>query len=168
MFFAALMLSASLLSHLPKLPHSIDLPFTTPVQKVGDWRLKVRQDRFSGELSCEVRGDSARVRRHMVIFNLGAAYNTTDADFRVNDGPAFKVRDIRMDNLRDGFSGRAGPIENPSNGQVGLPITLVAGSDHVLIRPQRGKPAYRRFETSGLTEILAKAQAAGCGPAQIL
>jgi hypothetical protein len=164
MLLAALTLSASLLSQLP---HSVHVPFTTPVQAVGDWRLKVRQDKFNGEVSCEVKSDFARVRRHTVIFSLGNAKNTSDADFRINDGPAFKVRDIRMDNLRDGFSGRAGPIENPTNGQVGLPITLVAGSDRVLIRPQRGQKAYRQFETAGLTEILAKAQAAGCGAPQI-
>ncbi|MDB5454547.1 MAG: hypothetical protein JWP92_132, partial [Caulobacter sp.] len=157
MFFAALMLSASLLGHLPKLPHSITLPFTTPVQTAGDWRLKVRADRFNGEVSCEVKSDFAQVRRHTVIFQLGRATNTSDADVRINDGPALKVRDIRMDNLRDGFSGRAGPIENPTRGEVGLPITLVAGADHVLVRPQRGKKPYRRFEIAGLTEILAKA-----------
>jgi hypothetical protein len=129
--------------------------------RTGAWVAKVRTDRFTGEVSCSLRGPDMSFHRDTVVFELGRHVDSAQAFFRIDGGAARSVREPRLQNETHGFFLDSGPVDNPSGGRVALPYSLVQGAKAVLVRanPRREPHA---FDVSGLADALAAAKAAGC------
>jgi hypothetical protein len=127
----------------------------------GAWTAQVQTDRFTGEISCRLRGPRMSFHRDTVVFELGRHVDTAQAFFRLDAGPARSVREPRLQNETHGFFLDSGPVDNPSGGRVALPYSLVQSAKSVLVRanPRRDP---RAFDVSGLADALAAAKAAGC------
>lgn len=129
--------------------------------RVGEWKAEISTDRFTGEVSCALTARRMSFHRDTLVFHLGRDVDTSEAFFRVDNGPVRSVREPRLLNETHGFFLDSGPIDNPSGGKVALPLSVVKGAKQIYIRASpRHEP--RAFDVSGLGDALAAAKAAGC------
>jgi len=129
--------------------------------KVGDWTTKVRRDQFTAEVSCSLVGRRISFHRDTLVFHMGHDVDTSQAFFRVDNGPVRSVREPRLENETHGFFLDSGPIGNPSGGEVALPLSTIQGARKVFVR---ASPRYqpRAFDLGRFADALAAAKAAGC------
>jgi len=75
-------------SALPLLPHHPKI--THESTHLGDWRLDIARDPFSGEVVCRLgaRNHKAIYRASAVGFRFKHKWNTTDAVYRLDGGRA--------------------------------------------------------------------------------
>jgi len=129
--------------------------------KVGDWTAKVRRDQFTAEVSCSLVGRRVSFHRDTLVFHMGRDVDTSQAFFRIDNGPVRSVREPRLENETHGFFLDSGPIGNPSGGEVALPLSTIQGAKKVFVR---ASPRYqpRAFDLGRFTDALAAAKSAGC------
>jgi hypothetical protein len=133
----------------------------TRTVRVSEWAAKIRRDKFTGDVTCTLSEGRISFHRDTLVFHLGARVDTSEAYFRVDDGPVRSAREPRLENETHGFFLDHGPIGNPSGGEVALPLSTVRDAKRVLIRASP-KVQPRAFDLSRFAEALAAAKAAGC------
>jgi hypothetical protein len=133
----------------------------TRTLRVGEWKAEINTDRFTGEISCALTGRRMSFHRDTLVFRLGRDVDSSQAFFRIDNGPVRSVSEPRLQNETHGFFVDSGPIDNPSGGKVALPLSAVQGAKQVDIRASTRHPP-RVFDVSGLADALAAAKAAGC------
>jgi hypothetical protein len=129
--------------------------------RVGDWKAEVSTDRFTGEVSCALTAHRVSFHRDTLVFHLGRDVDTSEAFFRIDNGPVRSVREPRLLNETHGFFLDSGPIDNPSGGKVALPLSVVKEARQVYIRASP-RHAPRMFDVSRFSDALAAAKGAGC------
>jgi hypothetical protein len=134
---------------------------STVHRHVGGWTVAATSDRFTKAVSCAVSKGHVEFRNDVLIFHLSRLDDTTNAFFRVDDGPARSVREATYDDQRRGYYRNGGPLENPSAGVVALPSFYVAGAKWVYIRATpRNDLSW--FNVSRFADALALARTLQC------
>lgn len=128
---------------------------------LGDWRLTVAADRFSGERRCRlaIRKGTATYSRGIVSIRLPRIVNLSEAVIRVNGGAPKRWRDLvpELARLDPGFASDRDPWTLP------VPAELLKGAPWVHISPAYGKRA-RGFRVAEFDSALERAVALGCRP----
>lgn len=128
---------------------------------VGGWTVKATSDRFTKIVTCSIAKGHVEFRKDVLIFHLSRLDDTTNAFFRVDDGPPRSVREATYDDQRRGYYRSGGPLENPSAGLVALPSFYVTGAKWVYIRATpRNDLSW--FNVSRFADALALARAMKC------
>jgi len=101
------------------------------------------------------------VRDQTVIFRVGNGIETTNAYFRVNDGPAKPVSIAFADDEKRGIFPERGTIDDPFGGETALPLSYFSNANVVWIRTT---PHHRpqRYVMKGLSRALVAETTVGC------
>lgn len=129
--------------------------------QLGDWRLTVAADRFSGERRCRLatRGGRVVYSRGIVAIRLRRIADLSEAVVRVDGGAPARWRDLipELARLDPGFASDRDPRMLP------VPAELVKGAQRVEVSPAFGKRA-RRYPIAGFGAVLERGIALGCRP----
>lgn len=128
---------------------------TSTLYSAGDWRLRVTRDPFARTTACRVGHRDAEVRHGDLVWRLGAGVNTSRAVWRIDAG------EPRRQSLLD--LPASADLDNPSDGRLAVPVSLLAGAHWVETRPSPRAPV-RRLDVARLDELLAAAPRLGCAP----
>jgi hypothetical protein len=128
---------------------------------VDGWTLRIDRDTFTGQASCWIGKQDIEFQRDALVFHLGREADTSDAQFRVDDGAVRSVREATLEDERRGIYRGGGPLENPSAGEVALPTPYFDGARRVYIRATSDHLP-RIFNVSHLADVLSAADKAGC------
>lgn len=150
-------------------PH---LPFThrhAPIirhrQEAGEWRLEIRRDRFSEEISCRLFARNHRMsfQGGAVAFRFPRGWNTTHAIYRIDGNEPRHWREDIPALIRIGAPFDQGGIVNPSRGLVWIPRVQIAEASKIAIeaRPDRAPVT---FHLRGLDGLYQSAVDRGCSP----
>lgn len=128
---------------------------------LGDWRLTVAADRFSGERSCRLatRKGTATYSRGIVTVRLPRIANRSETVIRVNGGAPKRWRDLipELAQLDPGFASDRDPRMLP------VPAGLLKDAPWVHISPAHGRRA-RAYRIAEFDSALERAIALGCRP----
>jgi len=149
-------LAMALLGH----PHAKVAP-STRRYAAGVWTLTVHSDGFTGATTCSVRSSRIVIRRDTAIFELDPNKNTDHAQFRIDGGAARSVQDVTLENARHGVFPDRGWIDNPSGGEIAVPVTDIANAKRIWIRVWRHGRVVS-FNVNHLGEVLRSAAGLGC------
>lgn len=124
---------------------------------VGDWRLDIFSDRFSGEHRCRLTANRRALsyERGSVIVHLGGGYDATDTAVRVDSGSPVRWRDL-IPQLA-----RRDPGFVVDRQHLPLLSTLVKGARRLAVSPGFGRRP-RIFRIGGFDEAMQQAAALGC------
>lgn len=132
---------------------------------VGDWRLDVAVNHFSGSLICRLRSRGGRMRYQAgaVGFAFNKSWHVGEATYRIDNGASRSSRADFAALIARTAPIDSGSIANPSDGVVWIPYDDLAHANSVTIqaRPDR-QP--RTFRLTGLNGLHATAVARGCRP----
>lgn len=147
----------TILPHHPKISHEST--------RLGDWRLEIAKNSFSGEVACRLRA-----RNHKALYNAGAVgfrfkhkWNVEDAVYRIDGGEPHAWRDDLPDLIAHGAPLDRGNMENTSDGVVWVPYERLTEANTIAIEPRRDRRAVT-FHFRGLAPLHEKALAQGCTP----
>lgn len=132
---------------------------------VGDWRLDIARDTFSGLVSCRLRarnGKASYVGR-AVGFRFKRTWDVAEAIYRIDGGPPRASRDDRAELIGLRAPVETGGMMNPTEGIVWIPFARLAAANSVEIVARPGKRS-RTYHFHGLKGLLAIGQARGCRP----
>ncbi|WP_448662646.1 hypothetical protein ACG3SL_18615 [Sphingomonas sp. CJ20] len=126
---------------------------------VGDWKLTVVVDRFSGERRCRLatRGGNALYRHGTIAIRLPRRSDHSQAVIRVNGGAPTRWRDLVPDLARvdPGFAGDRDP------GMLPIPPELLKAAQSIYVSPGFGKRA-RAYRIAVFHAALDRAVTLGC------
>ena len=127
---------------------------------VGDWRLTVATDRFSGERRCRLASAAGNVvyRRGTPAIRLPRIPNSSDAVVRVDAGTPVRWRDLIPELVRRD----PGVLSTRDPRWLSIPLARIEKARVVWISPGFGKRG-RAYRTAGLDAALERAAAFGCG-----
>ena len=128
---------------------------------VKPWVLTVSRDRFTGAVSCTAKARDAELHGDRLTFDLGRYVEITEADYRLDAGPAQKLSSLRSDgDYRESFHfdpGRDGHL-------VFFKTADLAGAQRLYVRPAN-KAAVISFDVAALPKLIEAETGQGC-PAQ--
>jgi hypothetical protein len=132
---------------------------------LGDWRLDIARDRFSGGVACRLaaRDHRALYRAQAVAFDLRQAHNPGRAVYRIDGGPPRASRDDLPGLIAANVPMDRGSMDNPKQGLVWVPLAVLATGNSIAIEPGPGQ-RIRRFHYRGLVALHAIAVERGCAP----
>lgn len=166
------MLSAAALSvTVVATPLNARLPFMSrPLESrhgsaLGDWRLRIERNRFSGEIQCRLRFHDKSIvyASHALGFRFSKHLNTSRATYRIDGEPVKRWRDD-LPELVDLGAPIDGPrLDNPTGGTVWIPVAKLQDANRVTIQPRPNRHPVV-FRLRGFSGLLAIAQAQGCTP----
>jgi len=159
------MIVATILT-LALLGHRDPAATVTHRHTTGRWTLMVHADRFNGQTSCSLRSRGIAIHHDTAIFDLGRGVETDAAQFRIDGGRSHSVQDVTLENAHHGVFPDRGWVDNPSRGEVAVPVSDVVGARRVLIRATPRAPIMS-FDVSRLGEALRSADGLGCPPASL-
>ena len=157
---------AILLPHPPNLvtwfEHSDPSRPTVERRQIGQWRLAVARDPFTGKVHCELKARGMAYGPAAMTFFIGARADTFAAVYKIDNGPATPWRVNAMTLASRGVALQTDSLTNPSGGKVFVPTPALTGAQSVTIRvsPSARPRAYRLDD---LPAAVAAAQSAGCG-----
>jgi hypothetical protein len=122
--------------------------------RVADWTVTLRADRFTGAVSCQARRGHVSLQGPAAVFSFGPAVDTTEAVYRINQGPPHAAKEVAFRLRTLGTPMTREPLDNPSRGEVTLPLADVVDADYVWIRIEAKQPP-RRFPITGIKQVLA-------------
>lgn len=131
--------------------------------RLDQWTYELHHDAFTGKLTCNLESRNISILHGAAVFRFGNGVDTSDAVFRVDDGPAESARALALDLLHRGVSVQDEALANPSRGLVMIPVERLEQAREVTIRPSVGARP-RKFLVVGLKAALAAAQSSGCDP----
>ena len=132
-------------------------------RRVGAWTVQARTDRFTHHATCQLRESKVRYARQALVFQLPGKLDTSDAVYRIDDGPVMSVRNDAMELARLGFALHNDDLSNPSGGLVTVPAHRLAGARTVRIEAGNHGAVYR-YRIDGIDQALEAGRALGCGP----
>jgi hypothetical protein len=133
--------------------------------QVGDWRLDVSRNPFSGDIVCRLRdrhGDAV-YQQGAVGFRFSKHWDVAKAVYRLDGGVPRAWRDDLPELLRIGTPIDTGGIANPSQGIVWIPVSRLAGVNAVAIEPRPDRRP-KLFHFRGFRGLYELAVARGCAP----
>jgi hypothetical protein len=141
-------------------------PVVTRQYRKDHWNLTVVSDGFTGKTTCSIHARHVVIHRNTAIFSLGGGVDTNAVEIRIDGAGARSAADLAAENARNGVFPERGWVENPSGGDVAVPLSLMRGARHVYIRAsQTGK--IRTFTVGPLDYVLQSAAAFGCPAATL-
>ena len=148
----------------PFVPHRPNI--TTEATSLGDWRLDIARDRFSGEIACRLRArdHKAFFRAGAVGFRFRSAWNVDQAVYRLDGGAPRAFRDDLPSLIARGVPLDRGGMDNASRGIVWVPFENLASANAIAIEPRSDRRAVT-FHFRGLVALHEIAVARGCSPA---
>jgi hypothetical protein len=130
---------------------------------VGQWRLVIRRDTFSGGQSCRLYA-----RDHRAFYQAGAValrfprrWDVSEAAYRVDGGWPRSARDDLPDLVRMGVPFDTGSVQHPSGGLLWIPIQRVTGAAGVWAEPATNR-SLRYYTLAGLAPLRVIGLARGC------
>ncbi|WP_404712181.1 hypothetical protein [Sphingomonas sp. MMS24-J13] len=134
--------------------------------QVPAWNIRVTRDKFTQDRTCLVF--QGRQRKPMVSYAHGAVtfqfashLNTTEASFKIDNGPVRAWDDVYPALVQTGARLEGRSLDNPTGGKVMIPLSMLRGAHVVTVRPSpRTRP--RSFAIDGLGDVLGSAQGLGC------
>ena len=154
--------------------HRVSWPFHRERQTVTReyltpaWHVDVTRDRFTGQLRCRLY--QGRHKLPMVIyyrsslaFQFAPRLNTTSASFRVDNGAVRPWSAVYPQLVGVGapLSGRS--MDNPTQGRVLIPLTVLSGGHVVTVRPTPNRRP-QLFGIDGFGDAMGSARGQGCDP----
>ena len=128
---------------------------------LGDWRLTIEADRFSGERRCRLAARKGYVgySRGTLAIRLPGIFDRSEAIIRVDGGAPIRWRDLipELAELDPGFAG------NRDARLLTVPAELMKNARTVAVSPAFGKRA-QTYRIAGLDAALEQAVALGCRP----
>lgn len=137
-------------------------PHRSEVVRVGDWRLTVHREAFTGAVTCRLARRWMEFRRQTLIIHLPTRVDSSAAVYRIDQGSPFWVRQDQMRMARLGFALDNDNLDNPSGGLVRIPAERLVGARLVFIEAVANTRPYM-FRIDGLDVALARAGQFGCG-----
>lgn len=133
--------------------------------RLGDWRLDIAKNSFSGEIVCRLRARNLKgfYSAGAVGFRFKHKWNVEDAVYRIDDGEPRAVRDDLSDLVARGVPLDRGNMENASGGVVWIPYERLAEADTITIEARSDRRAVT-FHFRGLASLHDLAQERGCTP----
>lgn len=132
------------------------------------WHVDVTRDKFTGQVRCRLyqgkRGSPlVTYFRSTLAFQFARKYNTTQASFRVDNGPVRPWTSVypQLVGLGVPLPGRS--LDNPTQGKVLIPLASLSPGHVVTVRATPNtRPLL--FGIDGLGDALASARGQGCDP----
>jgi hypothetical protein len=133
--------------------------------RLGDWRLDVARDGFSGAIACrlEMHHHRALVRAGAVGFRFPRHWDLTNAVYRLDDGAPRRSRDDIPRLLALGVPFDRGPIDNAADGWIWIPLAALDDVRTIVFEPRPGH-SLTTVTLHGLSALYDQAQARGCTP----
>ncbi len=132
---------------------------------LGDWRLTIATDRFSGERRCRLTTRKGRIlySHGTAAIRLSGAFNASEAAIRVDNGTPIRWRDLipEVARLDPGFA------SDRAAWQLPIPAGMLKNARAVAVSPAFGKRA-RNYRIAGFGEAIERAVVLGCRPDTVL
>jgi hypothetical protein len=134
-------------------------------KSLGEWRLIVEHDSFSGERTCHLRSKNKKVLfvGNAVGFRFGRHKNTLDAWVKVDGAQAYRWRDDLPELSRLGVAINGASLDAPTDGVVWLPLARIEDANRVDIQLWQGKRP-KQFHFRGMAGLRDIARETGCAP----
>ncbi|NKJ02984.1 hypothetical protein [Novosphingobium sp. SG707] len=138
---------------------------TSEVTRMGEWRLDIARDPFTGRIACRLRSADhhAFYRSGAVGFRFKRKSDVTEAVYRLDGNAPRPFRNDLPDLIDRGVPLDRGPIGNADEGIVWVPYERLAEANRITIEPRRDQPR-RSFHFRGLTALHDIAIERGCHP----
>ena len=130
-------------------------------RQIGQWRLEVVRDPFTGKTRCELKAKGMAYGPAAMTFRFTAHTDTFAAVYKIDDGPAVPWRANAMTLASRGVALQTDSLTNPSGGRVFVPTAALTGAQSVTIRTSPTAPT-RTYHLDDLPTALAAAQSSGC------
>jgi hypothetical protein len=162
-FLALCVGAASAAGALPLLPRHP--PVVRHRTDVGDWRLDISRNPFSGDVACRLRDRHGRAfyRQGALGFRFRRSWDVAEAVYRVDGGTVRAARDDLPELIRIGTPIDTGGIANATEGVVWIPAARLARANAVAVQPRPDR-AVRIFRFRGFRGLYELAVARGCTP----
>lgn len=146
---------------LPILPHHPAIERHRA--EVGEWRLDIARNPFSGEIVCRLRARDKRAtyQASAIGFRFKKGWNVAEAVYRIDGGVPRRSRDDRPTLIALGAPIDSGPFDSPSRGIVWIPFRTLADANSVAVQARPDRRA-RVFHFRGLRGLMEVARARGC------
>jgi hypothetical protein len=129
--------------------------------QLGRWSLELAADRFTGTIACRLRVSKAVFDEKAATFEFGHSVDTSDAFYRIEDGPVLAWRSLIPSLVAQGVKVQNDDLANPSGGRVPIPLKLLSDARSVEIRPDvHHRP--KLFKLNGLQSAIERANERGC------
>jgi hypothetical protein len=147
----------------PFVPHHPKV--TTETTSLGDWRLDIAHERFSGEIACRLRSRDHKslYRAGAVGFRFKSRWDVAAAVYRVDHSEPRYSRDDLPDLIARGVPMDRGGMDNADAGIVWIPYEHLTRANAISIEPRRDRRAVT-FHFRGLVALRDIALARGCTP----
>jgi hypothetical protein len=144
-------------------PHHPRITYETT--RLGDWRLDIARDPFSGGIACRLRsGDhKAFYRADAVGFRFAAKWNVAQAVYRLDGGEPRTQRDDLPELIASGTPLDRGGMDNASGGVVWVPFETLRQANMIAIAPRPDRRAVT-LHFRGLIALHDIAVERGCSP----
>lgn len=128
---------------------------------LGDWRLTIATDRFSGERRCrlETRKGHFLYSRGTTAIRLSRLFNSSEAIIRIDGGAPIRWRDLipEVARLDPGFA------SDLTGRQLPIPAEVLKNARVVAVSPAFGRRP-RTYRIAGLGGAIERAVVLGCRP----
>jgi len=128
---------------------------------VAGWRIELQRDRFTERTSCTIKRAHVAYGDGVLTFEFGHGVDTANAVYRLGNGPVLRADDVAVEAAGRGARFDTQNLDNPSNGEVHLPLTAVGGAQKVSIRANT-RMAHRVFDLTGFSRALNLAKQRNC------
>lgn len=159
-----LLIASSLLSGL--WPFNQERQTITERYVIPAWHIDATRDRFTQEMRCRIyQGNDKKpvvsFFQSALVFRFAHKLNTTRANFQVDMGKIRPWTAIYPELLGSGARLPGRSLDNPSEGMVILPVSILVGAQVVTIRPTpNSRP--QRFGIGGFSDAFKSGVAQGC------
>jgi hypothetical protein len=140
-------------------------PVTRHRTEIGDWRLDIGANPFSGNVVCRLRErhGHALYQQGAIGFRFRRGWDVADAVYRLDGGSPRVWRNDLPELVRLGTPIDTGGMDDPTRGIVWIPLSRLAAVNAISIQPRRDR-AQRTFHISGFRGLYEEAIARGCTP----
>lgn len=130
------------------------------------WHVDATRDKFTGEMRCRLyqgkrKKPTVAYAQGVLTFRFARKLDTTKASFRIDSGEVQPWTSVYPQIVETGARVRGKSMDNPTEGRVMLPASILAGAHVVTIRPTPTRRP-QRFSVGGFADALSSGEAQGC------